>query len=170
MVPRQTLFTDARIDGVLHEILGTLPVGSGVVVREDHHRDAERIATIARRRGLVLSVKDDGMLARAVGAQFVHKPGGDAAGLPFTLPVHDEVEADAARAAGAAFVYVSPVLPTASHPGAAALGADRARALAQRAGCPAVALGGMDEERFDEIGEGFVGWAGISAFVQVDAR
>lgn len=165
MVPRQTLFTDTRLGDRLWDILDTLPPGSGVVVRDAHLEDAEAIAAIAHRRGLILSIKGDAALARRLGAAFVHKPLGDASGIPVSLPVHDEAQARDAYRLGAAVVYVSPVFATASHPGAPALGPIKARRLAALAHAPAIALGGMDEMRFADIGDGFAGWAGITPFL-----
>ncbi|WP_415838706.1 thiamine phosphate synthase, partial [Roseomonas mucosa] len=49
-----------------------------------------------------------------------------------------------ARRLGADGVLLSPAFPTASHPGAPALGPLRWAALARRAASSAVALGGMD--------------------------
>ena len=100
-------------------------------------------------------------VGRAVGAN----PRG-VSDWPFSLAVHDEQEARAAREAGADLVFISPVFPTGSHPGAAALGAERAGRLAEMAGCPAVALGGMSFGKFWEIGPAFHGWAGIDAWLE----
>ncbi|WP_337996334.1 thiamine phosphate synthase [Oleispirillum naphthae] len=49
----------------------------------------------------------------------------------------------AAAAAGADAVLLSPVFPTASHPGAPAIGISRFRAWARAAGVPVYALGGV---------------------------
>ena len=64
----------------------------------------------------------------------------------------------------ASLVFVSPVFATRSHPGAPALGLDRAKRLAEAAGAPAIALGGMNARRFAEL-EGLYGWAGIDAWL-----
>jgi thiamine-phosphate pyrophosphorylase len=86
--------------------------------------------------------------------------------LPFSLSVHDEREALAAREAEADLVFVSPVYPTRSHPGAPALEPERASQLATIAGCPAIALGGMSFGKFWELGPAFHGWAGIDAWME----
>jgi len=58
---------------------------------------------------------------------------------------HDEIEVDAAVAAGADYVFVGPALPTHSHPGAPALGEAGVRALVDRAGrTPVIAVGGIE--------------------------
>jgi len=58
------------------------------------------------------------------------------------ISVHDEAEL--AAAAGADYVTVSPVFPSASKPGyGPALGPGGLRALVRRAACPVIALGGV---------------------------
>ena len=113
------------------------------------------------------AVAGDTALARTWGAAMVHNPEGDgeADGLLVSRSVHDEAEAGAARAA--ALVFVSPVYSTASHPGAVALGVERALELARIAGVPAIALGGMNVVRGNAaIGAGFHGWAAIGAWIE----
>jgi thiamine-phosphate pyrophosphorylase len=95
----------------------------------------------------------------------VHNPGRPA-DLAVSLSVHDEREAHAACDAGADLVFVSPVFPTRSHPGATVLGAERAARLATISGCPAIALGGMTFGKYWELGPAFHGWAGIDAWLE----
>lgn len=95
----------------------------------------------------------------------MHNPP-DAGDLPFSRSVHDEQEALDARRAVASLVFVSPVYRTRSHPGAAALGPERAARLAQMAGCPAVALGGMTFGKFWTLDSVFHGWAAIDAWLE----
>ncbi|WP_265569585.1 thiamine phosphate synthase [Sphingomicrobium nitratireducens] len=169
MADRKTpwLMTDARMAEALWRALDRLPEGAGVVLRHDVEALAERVAARCKARGLILSIKGDAALARNVGAAMVHKPHGDPLGLPFSLPVHDEAEAVAAREAGAALVFVSPVHATRSHPDAKPLGPERAAALARLAGIPAIALGGLDETRFAALDQSvFQGWAGIGAWIR----
>ncbi|MCM8558069.1 thiamine phosphate synthase [Sphingomicrobium sediminis] len=170
MPPRQTFFTDERVaHDEMIAILERLPQGSGVVFRHDglpglnRIRLGQKVAEICHSRGLVLSVAGEVSLAHLLNAKMVHRPAQDPEGLPFSLPVHDEAEARDARERGADLIYVSPVFATQSHPGAPHLGLERAKQLAEMAGCPAIALGGMDETRFAEL-SGFAGWAGIGAF------
>lgn len=164
------LMTDERLGRGLFAAIDRVPAGGGVVFR--HDRIAERaqlaaeVAERCRVRGLALAVAGDVFLARAVGAQFVHRPDGPT-DLPFSLAVHDEREAHEANARGAAMVFVSPVFPTASHPDAPALGIERAVRLAQQCQAPAIALGAMDERRFRQLPDSvFSGWAGIGAFTR----
>ena len=162
------LMTDERLGRGLFAAIDRVPAGGGVVLRHDRSADRARIAAeVAQRcraRGLALAVAGDVALARMLGAQLVHRPDGPC-DLPFSLPVHDEAEARVANERGAAMVFISPVFPTASHPGAPALGIARAVTLAQRCEAPAIALGGLDEAGFRQLPEGvFSGWAGIGAF------
>lgn len=80
---------------------------------------------------------------------------------------HDAGELAQARAIGADFACLSPVLPTASHPGVTPLGWDRFAKLASAAGLPVFALGGVtsaDLERARAAGAhgvaGIGGWWG----------
>jgi thiamine-phosphate pyrophosphorylase len=80
-------------------------------------------------------------------------------------PAHDRAEALAGKRAGAALLFVSPVHPTASHPGAPALGPRRARRIGAGLGLPIVALGGMTARRWRRLRTaGFAGWAAIDAW------
>lgn len=59
--------------------------------------------------------------------------------------VHDLAEAEAAIAAGADYLLVGPVFPTASHPGRPAIGPAALRAISAL-GRPVVAIGGITPE------------------------
>jgi GTP cyclohydrolase II len=76
----------------------------------------------------------------------------------------DAAEVALADRAGADGMFLSPVFPTRSHPGAACLGAEGFHALAAQAKCPVIALGGMDPVRAAELG--WPRWAGIDAFLR----
>lgn len=172
--PTAWLMTDERLGDQLWEALDRAgDVRGGVVFR--HYRTPEperrllagRVAEVARRRGITLAIARDAALARELGAALVHAPAGPTLGLPCSRPVHDQGEAQAAARDATALVFVSPVYPTRSHPGAPALGERRAAELATVAGVPAVALGGVDAARWPRLRElGFVGWAGIDAWVR----
>ena len=173
--PREWLMTDDRMGERLWSAIDGLREGqAGIVVR--HYRLdtagrgelARRIAGICRERGLTLAVAADVELARTLGAELVHNPPGPPSGLPFSRSVHSLDEAEAARREGAALVFVAPVYPTSSHPGRRALGVSRARRIAEAAGVPAIALGGMDALKFARLErEGFYGWAGIDAWLRI---
>jgi len=169
-LPHIWLMTDERADAVLEGALLRLPRGAGVVFRhhatplEQRRARFELVRRIAHRRGLVLVLADRPALARRWRADGVHGRGpGRAEGLLRTAPVHSLRELRRARAAD--LVFVSPVFPTRSHPGAAALGRMRFAALARRAGVPVIALGGMDRLEGHALHAlGAWGWAGIDAW------
>lgn len=161
--------TDERMGTELWPALRRLPPGAGIVFR--HHRTpaAERrtlftrVRRLAKARRLVIVVAGE----RLPGADGVHR--GRAPGL-CTWPAHDRREAIAARRAGAALVFVSPVHPTRSHPGEAALGPIRAAQVARGLGMSIISLGGMDARQWRRIRSlGFDGWAGIDAFLRATA-
>jgi thiamine-phosphate pyrophosphorylase len=170
--PRIWLMTDERMGNRLWEALERLPEGAGIVFRhyslprEAREGLAAKLAETAHRRGLALAIAGDGELARRVGAKLVHNPAGNP-GLPFSVPVHSAQEAEAARSAGAELVFVSPVYATRSHPGREPLGAQRAAEIARAAAVTAIALGGMDAQKFALLDrEAFYGWAAIDAWLR----
>jgi thiamine-phosphate pyrophosphorylase len=162
--------TDERLGDRLWMAIEALPAGAGIVFRHyslgpaERHELGKRMAALAHERKLKLAVARDPLLAGQLGADLVHNPS-SACGSPISLSVHNEREALAAREAGVDLVFISPVFPTRSHPGAASLGIDRATRLAAMVDCPAIALGGMTFGRFWELGSAFHGWAGIDAWV-----
>jgi len=170
--PRDWLMTDERMGDRLWGAIGRVPAGTGGIVFRHYTLDAperldlgSRVAALARERKLILAVAGDPALAEQLGACLVHNPS-EPSELPFSCSVHDELDAKAAREAGANLVFVSPLFPTRSHPGAIALGMERAIKLAEIAGCPAIALGGMTFGKFWELGPAFHGWAGIDAWLE----
>ena len=164
VLPRLWLMTDERQGDGLLPALRRLPKGSGVVFRHYSLPLAERralfatVRRIARARRLVLVLAGSVRLARAWRADGWHGRGAGR-GMLHSAPAHDRREL--AAAAGADLVFVSPVYPTRSHPGARTLGRLGFRALARTAMQPAIALGGMDARR--RRGLGAYGWAGIDA-------
>jgi len=163
--------TDERLGDHLWQALERLPAGAGgVVFRQAELDPADRlaigrkVAAVASARGLTLAVARSQILAEELGAQLVHNP--DFAGkLSFSRSVHDEREAIAAKDAGASLIFVSPVFPTRSHPDRPALGVNRSLTLAELAGVPAIALGGMNAERFKSLSGQFHGYAGIDCWL-----
>ena len=164
--------TDERMGDGLWDAIGRVPPDTGgIVFRHYALRGPERlalgkrVAELAEKRKLFLAVAGDRLLADQLGAQLVHNPQG-AGELPFSRSVHDEQEALDARRAGASLVFVSPLYPTRSHPETVTLGPERAARLAEIAGCPAIALGGMTFGRFWTLGAAFHGWAAIDAWLE----
>lgn len=168
--PRAWLMTDERLGGHLSSAIGhAAAAGAGIIVRHHASSKAERRAIAAEviELGAVLGISRDANLAADLGAALVHNPQGEGTSLPFSLSVHNEAQALEAAHRGPALVFVSPLFATRSHPGAAMLGEERAKALAQISGAPAYALGGVDAvlgERL--ISEGWAGWAGIDAWIR----
>jgi thiamine-phosphate pyrophosphorylase len=157
--------TDERMADALWGALDRLPRGSGVVFRHYGLPLAERralfakVRKVARRRGLVL-VRAGSEPMR--GESGVH--GGRGRGIR-TAPAHGRREAVAALRAGAHMLFVSPVFPTRSHPGAPALGRARFGLLIRGLDVPVIALGGMDARRARTLRPfGIHGWAAIDAW------
>ncbi|WP_419816282.1 thiamine phosphate synthase [Glacieibacterium sp.] len=140
-VPSIWLFADPRLGDGLWTALARLPRGSGVVLRG--HPEPQRVAAIARRRGLLLVEESE--IAKA----------------------HNRAELIRARRTGARLVFVSPVFATRTHPGARALGAVRFGLMVRGSGVPVAALGGMTAKRFRRLTKlGAVAWGAIDAFGQ----
>lgn len=165
MFPRQTLITHSRLGRHFWPLIEALPRGTGIRVRREEEAHASRIAVVARANGLVLTITGDADLAVRLGASFVHAPKSFGCPLPYSLPVHNEAEARIAAEQNPAFVYVSPIRPTRTHPGEPALHWDDALRLARMAGVPALALGGVGNVSGWAPKPPFVGWAGIDAFL-----
>jgi len=177
-IPPLWLITDDR-RGDAEAAMDHLPKGAGVIFR---HYAAPHRAALARQlrvkalqRGLLFLVAGDPRLAVSVGADGFHAPQALAhriaaarrtlPGGLMTLAVHDPRGLYAAQQFGADVVLISPIFPTASHPGARTLGPVRFAALSTRARRPVIALGGMDGARFRRLnGSGAAGFAAISAF------
>lgn len=168
-------------------VAARLPPGSGVVLRDYGARDrpalARALATLCRRRRLVLLVGGDAALARAVKADGVHWRAADLArpaamrrsaraGLRLvTAAAHDARELARAALAGADAVLLGSVFPTRSHEDARPLGPWRFAALARGRRFPEsdgpqiYALGGIDPSAAARLPstERFGGFAAIGA-------
>jgi thiamine-phosphate pyrophosphorylase len=161
-MPNLILVTDeARLADPL-PALRRLPPGAGVLLRHygcaDRAMLARALAQAARQRRLVLLIGGaDWRLAAAVGADGMHLPETLARTLAdpglrlwlrrgHVLSVAAHSRAALARAAGlgADAALLSPVFPTASHPGAPTLGATRFALWARAARLPVLALGGVN--------------------------
>ena len=169
-IPTIWLMTDERMGDSLFAAIAALPSGAGIVFR--HHATSpgerralfERVARIARRRHLTLIRAGAERLGRdEAGVHGNGQPGRP--GLR-TWPAHSRAQAIAGKRAGADILFVSPVYPTRSHPGARALGPLRAAGVGQGLGPNLIALGGMDSTRFARVrGLGFHGWAAIDTWL-----
>lgn len=176
-IPMRWLVTDAaRLPDPLAAVR-KLRLGDGVIFRDYERVAPERralahaLADICRRKGIVLLVAGPGPLPRLAGAAGRHCPSWlmpqrREAGLLVSAAVHGRADLRRAWRQHADLALISPVLPTRSHPTAQALGPLKARALAtaaRRLGLFPIALGGMDADRFRQIGSGFSGFAAIDA-------
>ena len=168
MLPRLIVVTDDRPIEALQQVLsGVLSVSSTIAVQLRRPSASARallaeaalLAVLCRKYGNRLFINGRLDVALALGLDF-HAPAhgfSPAAARAQLGPerlistaVHDRSEVEAAS--GADLALLSPVFPTASKPGAPALGADGFRALATSLNCPAFALGGVDSENVALLG------------------
>lgn len=186
-LPDVWLFSDERIAVGMAALVRALPPGGGIVLRHDslsqgqRWRLARRLARIAGARKLLLLLAGQPAFAKRGGAKGVHLRQHDARlaaqahrlGLFVTMPVHDAREARRARRARADAVFISPLHPTRSHPGAPALGRAAWLRLARLSGTQAIALGGMTGARargLKRAGGIGSGWAAIDAWDEKAAK
>ena len=146
--------TDERIaQADLMRAISQLPRGSAVVVRhyslalEERRALFDQVRQAARRRGCVVLLAGDALLAKRWGADGHHSRSRSRvmAGKRWlhSAPVHGHRELVEAVRKGADAVLISPMFATRSHPGAAPLGAVRFAALARQSLVPVIALGGV---------------------------
>jgi thiamine-phosphate pyrophosphorylase len=175
-LPPLFLFTDPERMDILALAQTLPPFLCGVVFRHDGAPDraqlARRLRAICRARRLILVIAGDAKLALALQAG-LHMRGGvrpDLTRLPRhtlrTASVHDAHQLRRARDNLADIVFMSPVFPTRSHPGAATLGAHCWRRLARRAApAKAYALGGIDGASVRRLGAPCAGAGAIDALL-----
>uniref|UniRef100_A0A8J4H7S3 Thiamine phosphate synthase n=1 Tax=Acidicaldus sp. TaxID=1872105 RepID=A0A8J4H7S3_9PROT len=155
-LPPLWLFSDAARLMDPRPLITRLPPGlCGVVLRHDQRRLGPDLARLCRARRVKLAIAGDWRLAQRLRAGLHLRAGRDPvfqARVAFrTSSAHSLPELRRARRAGAALVFLSPVFPTRSHPGARGLGLCRWAALARRAGGTAAALGGIDGRRIGAL-------------------
>ncbi len=160
-LPLLWLLSDARNDAGLEEALSALPRGSGFVFRHYHLELTARkarflaLARVARQYGHMVVLSDTWMLAKGWEADGIY---GNAQQIAeghdqlLLATAHDGDELQAAIAAKADGIFLSPVFPTASHPGSQTLGPHGFSVLAQQSPVPVIALGGMTRERAAAFG------------------
>jgi thiamine-phosphate pyrophosphorylase len=173
LLPPLVLMTDDERAGDPLGAALALPRGSMVIVRarEPAYRKqlARAMMTIARERGLFVLVAGDAKLALEVGADGVHLPEariGEAASLRVR---HRLIITAAAHSLSALRktawldgAILSPVFPTASHPGRSSLTPVRAALIARAARLPVYALGGVTPTNAGRL-SGFSGIAAVGA-------
>lgn len=162
------LLSDARNDARLEAGLRAMPRGSGFVFRHYHleaeprHTRFDQLAKAARECGhiVILAGSDDW------GADGSYGAAERGAAKLFLATAHDGIELRTAIMAGADAVFLSPVFPTASHPGAETLGVHGFHVLAQQSPVPVIALGGMNAERAIELD--WPRWGAIDGLVSTN--
>ncbi|TLS77313.1 thiamine phosphate synthase [Mariprofundus erugo] len=124
---------------------------------------AARLRVMTRACGARLIIHTQADIAEAVDADGVHLAGTAIASVPavrgwladrsktVSVSCHHEEDLHLAADAGADYALLSPVFPTASHPGAPCLGVTEFHRMAMQAPLPVVALGGMTPEHASEL-------------------
>ncbi len=131
---------------------------------EERRRIARRVRAITQGSGTGLIVNDDLDLAIEIEADGVHLGQGDPPGpaearrrwgradAVIGLSTHNAEQAARAVSLGADYIGVGPVFATPTKPdGDPPLGPAAAADAARRAGCPAVAIGGIDASNVAEV-------------------
>ena len=161
-LPNLWLLSDARNDEGLDEALARLPRSSAFVFRHYHLDESERrtrfdaLKDTARRHNHVTILSASPATAKDWGADGVYGPAEKLGTDPALLRLaaaHSLAEIRAAEAANADGIFLSPVFPTRSHPGAGTLGKDAFLRLMEQTALPIIALGGMNAERALELGQ-----------------
>jgi thiamine-phosphate pyrophosphorylase len=122
----------------------------------EHHALAVRLSGYTPTALFVNDRLDVALAVGATGVQLAHTSLDPAAARRLNpqwwigVSVHDLGAAHAARAAGADYLLVGAVYPTATHPGGAALGVAALAAFAA-VGLPVIAIGGVTAERVAEL-------------------
>ncbi len=178
-LPTLLFFTDPQRTPDPVAIAEQLPRGSGIVFRAfgaaDAHLTGRKLAAVARRRGLVLLVGADPLLAAAIGAHGLHVPERLIGRLPrlrrpgwiVTAAAHSLGAARAAARAGADAVVVSPIFASASPSAGGPLGPLRFAILARQVGAPVYALGGITVDTARRLtGSGAAGLAAVEALTR----
>lgn len=177
-LPLFAFMTDAGRTPDPAKALRRLAPGTVVIFR---HYDApdraalgRRLATLARRLGLIFVVAADRRLAHRLRADGLHLPDGmvrrrhrfapKGDPWPVSAAAHDGPGLRRAVRAGVDLILLSPVFPTASHPGRPALGVRRLAALCRGTAVPVLALGGVTPTTLRRVrAAGAAGVAGIGA-------
>jgi thiamine-phosphate diphosphorylase len=161
-----------RVRAMLEAGLPSLQLRGATAASEEHVAIGRWLREETQEAGAQCIVNSDVRLAVELGADGVHlRAGGPTPpairhelppGVPVGASCHDSRELE--QATEADWVFLSPVFPTPSKPGAAALGLERFAVLIERVSVPVYALGGVDAERFAAcVAAGAAGVAAIRA-------
>ena len=143
-MPSRWLIVNAEPDHALWRAVRKLPRRSGVLlIHRLRARDLRKLRHVAGLRQLKVVAERPRTAAR----------------------VHNIREMTRELLRRPPMVLISPLYATRSHPDWNPLARMRAAALARLANRQAIALGGMNQDRYAAIARlGFIGWAGMSAF------
>ena len=185
ILPPLIFVTDPARTRHPEDIASHLPEGCGIIYRhfgEPHARErAQLLQRISHDQGLVLLIGEDEALAADIGADGVHlrehsleraslvaRPG-----WIVTAACHSpEAMRRAEAQIGLTAVLISPVFTSASASarGVAPWGAKGAKALAETASLPVIALGGITCDTVEQLRDcGLSGVAAVDAFRLEDA-
>jgi thiamine-phosphate pyrophosphorylase len=174
-LPPLLFFTDPERTPDVAAVAERLPRGAGIVLRTfGDASQAEQIAAIAKRRGLVLLIGADERLAASIKADGLHLPERMAPAIPrirarhprwlITVAAHSP---RAARNASADAVVLSTVFESASPSAGRPLGPLRLAAIARASPVPVYALGGVDMKNARRLrATGVVGIAAVEGIVR----
>ena len=143
-VPQQWLIVAAPAGDDMWRAVRRLPHDSGVLLLQPlGGPDKRRLLQLCRLRSLTMVIEKPGTAAR----------------------VHNARELRQALSRRTPLILLSPIFRTQSHPNWKSLPRMRAATLARLAGRRAIALGGMNAERYAKVAPlGFIAWGGISVF------
>ncbi len=166
--PVLTLVTDSsRLTGepLFEAAAAALKGGVDAVLVREKNMDSARLLSFASRlrlltsqNGAKLIIHTQADVAMAVDADGVHVAAGDIRNIPairlylndasktVSASCHNLDELKKAEDAGADYVFLSPVFPTLSHPGAPHLGIETFHQLVSQTTLPVIALGGISSE------------------------
>lgn len=127
---------------------------------------AQTLLPITRKAGVGLVINDHPSIAAQIGAEFCHLGQEDffgtgrnrvdellmpSSGFRIGLSTHHPDQANRAVAAGAAYVAIGPVYPTATKPSAKAVTLEYVRWAAANLAIPWFAIGGITLDNLDEV-------------------
>jgi len=190
-------FADARLYVLVTEALCQRPwlsvveaaVAGGADVIQLREKDltdreyldrAERALAVCRRAGALFVVNDRLDIAQLIGADAIHIGQDDlpaervrhlvGPAMAVGVSTHTIEQARAAVAAGADYLGVGPMFPTATKPGEPVVGLDFAREVAAEIDIPCFALGGITPENVGRVVSAGIKRIAVSAAVIATAN
>ena len=173
-LPRAWFLTDPKRTKHPEHVAARLPRGFGVIFRhfgaKDRFEAGLKLATICRRRQLVLLVSADPDLARAIHADGVHWPEARLKAVRprkarwiETTSAHSRAAIARAARLGVDAIILSTVFESGSVSAGKPMGAMRFRQIARDASLPVYALGGITPGNAARAMTHAAGWAAIDA-------